>query len=173
MKFGRHIVSVGRKCIIAGLTVATLSPMFTSPAIADDNDEDRNAVPVVSGVRFGEILAEFDDAFFSHDRTYYRNRTIPGRIKFLIGPFPEVEMEKDGRDVNKLYREVLHRQMNAGPIIRTLDLPTPFPFSLRTLPPPVIAAPVQVVQPPAVVAPPPSDPIAVPTSPPKPIPALW
>jgi hypothetical protein len=171
MEFARRFAKVGLMVAIAGLAASTASVLTISSASAKDADEDHSDAPLVTGVRFGEILNEFDDAYFSHDRSYYRNRTIPGQIKYLIGPFPENDIAKDGKDVNKLYREVLYRQMNAGPIIRTVDLPNPFPFSIRTLPAPVSASPVEVAPPPFV--PPAIAPSPSPVTPPKPVPGLW
>jgi hypothetical protein len=169
MKFERRFAKIASIFAIAGLAISATSTLFATSAFAADPDEDHSDAPLVTGVRYGEILNEFDDAFFSHDRDFYRNRTIPGQVKFLIGPFPENNMAKDAKDVNKLYREVLYRQINAGPIIRTVDLPTPYPFSIRTLPASVSASPIDVTPPPFV--PPSANPAPLPKQ--GPVPGLW
>jgi hypothetical protein len=172
MKFTRRVAQVSWMFAIAGLAGSAVSTLFISTAFAADPNEDHSDAPLVTGVRFGEILNEFDDAYFSHDRTFYRNRTLPGQAKYLIGPFPENEIAKDGKDVNKLYREVLYRQMNAGPIIRTADLPTPFPFSIRTLPASsVSASPIEVTPAPAFVPSAVNPPVAPPAQ--GPVRGLW
>jgi hypothetical protein len=166
MKFGSQFIRLSCQCAVVGFTVATASTLFAPMAKAGDVDNEN--FPVVQGVRFGQIPYEFEQTFFSHDRDYYRNREILGQFKWLFGPFTENSMAKDGKDVNKLYQRTMFQQMNSGPIVRTLDLPSPFSYSVRTLPPPVVAVPVEVV--PAPIAP--AVPQA-PASPQKPVPALW
>jgi hypothetical protein len=177
MKFGSRLISIACPCAIAGLTALSLSTVLSSGAVAQlikDDEENYTSAPfpTVGGVPFGQTLYEFNEAFFSHNRTFFRNRTLPGQLKTIFGPFTENNMMRDGRAVNRLYSEVLYRQMNAGPIVRTLDLPTPFPASLRTLPRPTVAIPVQAVEPPLADPPPMARP-ATPTPPAQPVPALW
>jgi hypothetical protein len=177
MKFGNRFIGIGYQCAIAGLAVVALSAGFASRAIADvvvvDDPEYRD-FPTVSGVRYGQIQKEFDNAFWGHDRDYYTNRTFTGQLKWMFGPFPENSMNKDGKEINKLYREMMYQQTNTGPVVRTLDLPSPFRSSLRTLPPTVVAVPIEVVQPgiipvvPSVVRPPTEQ-----QAPQKPVPGLW
>lgn len=173
MKIGSYFVNIGSRCVIAGLVLTTISAVFSSPAIARDFDsedyDDYEDYPVVQGVRFGQTTYEFEQTYFSHAPDFYRNRSTAGQIKRVFGPFPDRSIEEDAKDLNKLYQEVFFKQMNAGPIIRTIDLPSPFQFSLRTLPPPVVATPVEVVQPPFVVTPA----VPAPVVPPAPVPALW
>lgn len=166
MKSGNFYVGIGSKGLIVGLAAVSLSAVFSTAAIAVD-DED---FPVVQGVRFGQIPYEFENAFFSNDRDYFRNRSFPGQLKRIFGPFPENSMFRDARNVNQLYQETFYKQMNSGPILRTIDLPSPFQYSLRTLPPPAVVAPVEVSPPPIVVTPP--APVA-PAPTPGPVPALW
>lgn len=168
MKIGSYFVNIGSKCVIAGLVLTTVSAVFSSAAIADDDDYEN--YPVVQGVRFGQTAYEFERTYFSHGPDYYRNRTVPGQLKRILGPFPDRAIEEDAKDVNKLYQETFFKQMNSGPILRTVDLPNPFQFSLRTLPPPVVAGPLDVVQPPVIVTPPVEP---VPVRPQAPVPALW
>lgn len=163
-------VRVGYQCAIVAIGVTTLSAIMSTAAIADDPED----FPLFQGVRFGEVTNEFERTFFGHNRNYYDTRKTPGQLKRIFGPFPENSMYRDAEDVQRLYRETFYKQMNAGPIIRTIDLPTPFQSSLRTLPAPVVVAPVQVVEPP-VFTPEPVTPIAptAPVAPQKPVPGLW
>jgi len=168
MKVSHSNIGIGSKCVIAGCAMITLSAIMGSAAIASDEDD----FPIVQGVRFGQIAHEFEDEFFSHDRDYYRNRSFPGQLKRIFGPFPENSMFRDAKAVNELYLETQFKQMNSGPILRTVDLPSPFQYSLRTLPPPVVVAPVEVAPVPII---PPVESVAplTPVQPPKPVPALW
>lgn len=168
MDFSQRFISLALPGAIAGLALTTLATWGAPGAIARDV-EDFPVVP--QGIRFGEVANEFEEQFFSHDRNYYRNRSFAGQLKRIFGPFPENSMYQDANDVHKLYLQTFYKQMNSGPVLRTIDLENPFQFSLRTLPPPVVAQPIQVVEPPMIVAPPVAP--AVPMAPPKPVPALW
>lgn len=165
MNVSRLSIGMGAKCAIAGCAILALSALSSPAAIAVDDEE----FPLVQGVRFGQIPYEFENTFFSNNRDYYRNRTLPGQLKRIFGPFPENSMFRDARAVNKLYLETQFQQMNSGPILRTVDLPSPFQYSLRTLPPPVVVAPIEVT--PLPIAPPAPAPIVPPPS--RPVPALW
>lgn len=168
MNFGNRFIRFGYKWAIAGLALTAITTLSSQAAIADDSED----FPVFQGVRFGEVTNKFENEFFSHDHNYYRNRSFTGQLKRIFGPFPENSMYQDANDVHKLYLQTFYKQMNSGPILRTVDLPNPFQFSLRTLPPPVVAQPVQIVEPPLVVTPPvaPAIPQSVPQ---RPVPALW
>ncbi len=165
MNFESLSMSIGCRCAIAGLAAATVGIGFSTAAIAQD-------FPLVSGVPFGQIPYEFDNAFFSNERNFYGDVSIRGQLKFLFGPFVENSIAGDGKAINKLYREVLYRQMNAGPIIRTLDLPTPFQYSVRDLPSSVVVLPNDAVPPPVTIFPQAPQPLPQPI-PQKPVPGLW
>lgn len=88
--------------------------------------------------RLETIPEAFNRAFFQESGDFYRNRSIPRQISYIIGPglpwgagFPELELERDAKRISGLYQEVLELQASSGPIIRTPDLPNPFGSSLR------------------------------------------
>ena len=164
MNFESRFVSVGYRCAIAGLAVATVGLGFSTAAIAQD-------VPLVSGVPFGQLQHKFNDAYFSNERNFYGDGSIRGQLKFLFGPFVENSIARDGKAVNEVYREVLYRQMNAGPIIRTVDLPNPFQYSLRNLPSSVVVLPNDA-PPPVTLFPQAPQPLPQ-QIPQKPVPGLW
>ena len=167
MKIGDYCVHVASKCAIAGFAAMSLVTVFSPAAIAVDPEE----FPLFQGVRFGEIPYRFEQEFFSNSPDFATNRTLTGQLKRIFGPFPENSFFRDARAVNELYLETQYKQMNSGPIIRTVDLPSPFQYSLRTLPPPAVVAPIEAVPPPTVIAPP--APAPAPVAPARPIPALW
>ena len=170
MKFGHFWIQVGYQCAIAGLVALPLSVGFAHQAIAGSDD-----FPVLpQGVRFGEIPYEFENQFFSNGRDFVSNRTFKGQLKRWFGPFPENSINRDSKAVQGLFRDTLYHQLNSGPVLRTVDLPNPFQFSLRTLPPPPVVTPVEVIPPPIVDRPLPVVPEDRPAATPaKPIPALW
>jgi hypothetical protein len=159
-----RLMTMGCRCAIAGLAVVAVGTSFSRAAIAED-------LPLVSGVPFGEIPQKFNDAYFSHERNFYGDRTLGGQLKFLFGPFVENSITRDGKAVNEVYREVLNQQMNAGPIIRTVDLPNPFVYSVRNLPTSVVIIPNDV-PPPVTIFPQAPQPLPKPM-PQKPVPGLW
>ncbi|MCL6432901.1 MAG: hypothetical protein K6T90_01595 [Leptolyngbyaceae cyanobacterium HOT.MB2.61] len=178
------------KNAISGLAVSFLSILGVSSVTAQEILISPAPAPVKSRapLEFRNSVEEaFDDAFFDNDRDFYKNRSFPRQVDWLlgIGGFPEIEISRDGKEVNDLYREVLARQLAGGPIIRVFDLPSPFCQSLRTVPVspnclidgcPSVGCPV-VVQP---VVPPSSVPSVIESVPPtqvpptqQRIPALW
>ncbi|MBF2027710.1 MAG: hypothetical protein IGS48_13245 [Oscillatoriales cyanobacterium C42_A2020_001] len=168
MKLERYSVGLSGRWAIAIVAAATFVPVFSTAAIANDVED----IPFIQGVQFGSIPYQVEHEFFSNNREYTRNRTFTGQLKRIFGPFPENSMSRDLDNVHQIYLETQYKQMNSGPIIRTVDLQSPFQASLRTLPPPVVAAPIPPigVEPPII-----TPPIAAPTAPvkPGPVPALW
>lgn len=121
------------------------------------------------------IPQQFNDAFYSNADTFFGNRSLGGQLSLIFGipGFPENQIRRDGRAVDRLYREVLEQQVASDPTLRTPDLPNPFSGSLLTTP--LIAAeePIPPAPPPVIfqqptVAPPPPAP-----TPARPVPALW
>ncbi len=179
MKFGSRFISIACPCAIAGLTALSFSTILSSGAIAQvvvtDGSQSTN-FPTVGGVPFGQVHNEFTEAYFSHARDYFGSANIPGQLKTIFGipGFPENSAARDSKEIDQVYLSTMYRQLNAGPIGRTLDLPTPFPASIRTLPPPAVAIPVQAVEPPFLAPPPMARPLPpVPAKPASPVPALW
>ncbi len=187
-------MKMGCKHAIAGLAGALLSTIGATAAIAQDvllSPAPVRSIPSGAPLEYyNSILDEFDDAYFSDDRDFYKNRTFPRQLDWVFGiDFPDREMSNDGREVNQIYREMMARQMASGPIIRVFDLPSPFCQTLRTLPPadncgiigcgsvgcslssgiqPIAPPVITPVIPPAVEAPPP-----VVQPPQQNVPALW
>jgi hypothetical protein len=165
MNFESRFITIGCRSAIAALAVTTVGIGVSTAAIAQD-------FPLVSGVPFGQIPQEFNDAFFGNSRNFYGSQALGGQLKFLFGPFVENSIARDGRAINKVYQEVLYKQINAGPIIRTVDLPNPFQYSVRDLPPSVVILPNDTAPPPVVLFPqaPPPEVKPIPQSP---VPGLW
>ncbi|WP_088893253.1 hypothetical protein [Leptolyngbya ohadii] len=120
------------------------------------------------------IPQAFNDAFYSNADTFFGNRSLGGQLSLILGipGFPENQIRRDGRAVDRLYQEVLEQQVASDPTLRTPDLPNPFSGSLLTTP--LIAAeePIPPAPPPVIfqqpsVAPP------LPPAPARPVPALW
>ncbi|PZV14431.1 MAG: hypothetical protein DCF22_08965 [Leptolyngbya sp.] len=158
-------MAISCRSAIAGLVAVTVGIGFSTAAIAQD-------FPLVSGVPFGQLPQKFDNAFFQRSPNFYGSQTLGGQLKFLLGA-PENSIARDGKAVNELYREVLYKQINAGPIIRTLDLPSPFPYSVRNLPASVVVMPNESAPPPVVIFPEAAPQPLPQAMPQKPVPGLW
>ncbi len=81
-----------------------------------------------------------DRAFFNDSGDYYRNRSIKRQFQLIFGTdarlgaaFPELEIERDGKLLNILYKDLLFQQTSTDPYLRTVDLPNPFNTSIRSL----------------------------------------
>lgn len=83
--------------------------------------------------RFETIPEVFENTFFRNDRDAFTNRSIWRQLNYLIGPFPENEINRDAKAVHNLYVEVLEQQLSSDPILRTPDLPNPYNSSLLQL----------------------------------------
>lgn len=155
--------------LVGALALTSLSGTV---ARADEPDLFPSPVP---GNR--SVNAEFEDAFFSNDRDFFRNRTLPRQVSFLFGPgilirnsFPENEIARDARNLLEVYRTVSARQVPL-PVIRTVDLPSPFSLSVRNLP---SAEPAPLPVQPSVLPPIPERSLPGQRQPgPTPVPALW
>jgi hypothetical protein len=184
------------KTAIAGLAISAILGLGATRAIAQE--EVISPAPVVTTVTApleyrNSVYDVFGEAYFSHDRDFFKNGTFPRGLDFYLGfkGFVENEIRKDGREVSTVYQQVLSRQMASGPIIRVFDLPNPFCQSLLTLPNPngcgIIGCAAngcslpaqQLYQPPVAATPiPPVEQAPLPVQPQKPqqpqrVPALW
>jgi hypothetical protein len=158
-------MSIHLKNALAALTLATGTLVFTSgAALAQRADFTLEENPT--------IFEAFEDAYFSHDRDFYRNRSLIRQVGLFFGlSYPENEIYRDGRAVNDLFNELYEIQASTTPLIRTPDLVNPYDTSLLTQPvaeepqrdvrrepiPPIPAPPIQPAAPP----------------PARPVPALW
>lgn len=80
------------------------------------------------------IPQAFEDAYFRNSENFYRNHQVPRNLTWFLGPFPENEIAKDGRAINRVYQDVLTQQVSDGPTIRTPDAENPYQSSLLTAP---------------------------------------
>ncbi|MFM7450730.1 MAG: hypothetical protein ACKO24_19280 [Leptolyngbyaceae cyanobacterium] len=121
---------------------------------------------------FAPVPNAFDEAYFENNKIFFRNRELDRQLGFIFGvpDFVENEITKDGQQVFDTYRAQMSAQLRSGPILRTPDLPTPFSYSLFTLPapvsspigsPPIMGGPIAPVPP---LTPPPLN---------RPVPSLW
>ncbi len=121
--------------LLSALVLAAASSVLASAARA------QNAPPGFEPVRVETIPEAFERAFFTNTGDFYRSRSIPSQINYIIGPglpggagFPELQLERDAKRITELYKNLIEQQASADPIIRTPDLPNPFDTSVRLLP---------------------------------------
>lgn len=182
---------IGRFTVIAGLAVTaalTFGNQIGQAQVVVPTQPTDNGAPIYLDERDvliplqpGTVGAAFEDVYFSNDRDFYTNRSIPRQFNYIFGPgilirngFPENEIARDGRAINELYREVLARQLSTSPLLRTRDLPNPFTESVRNLP--LAEVPIQIqprpALPPIIEEVPSTQPSVSPPSR-GPVPALW
>ena len=85
--------------------------------------------------RLETIPETFEKAFFDHSDSYFQNTSSWGQVQLIFGlGFPENEIAHDGKTIHFIYQDVLAQQTQSDPVIRTLDLKSPFDSSLRSNP---------------------------------------
>ena len=124
------------------------------------------------------IPQAFTSAYYNRRGNFFDNRQIWQSFSLIFGipDYPEQGISRDGRTVNKLYREVLEQQVSSDPVLRTPDLPSPYTGSILTTPLVITEDAVEPapmfppIRRPGYAEPAPAAPRAQPN---KPIPALW
>jgi hypothetical protein len=177
MKSAIKPVSVGVPKAAKGLTIAALALLWVGSFSVESMAQSTIRVVDTDGdvVELPTVLDRFEDVYFTRDRDFYQNQRFPRMLAPIFGVV-ERDIARDGRRVNRLYREVLEQQMNSTDLIRVADLPSPFTGSLATTPlyveDPIPPAPIPRFDPsrPAPVSP---TPRSAPTTPERPVPALW
>ncbi len=86
--------------------------------------------------------ATLDNAF-NGSGTIYDTQTTVGNLRALFGTgaglfrrgnYPEIAIERDSREIERVYRNMLQDQVASDPEIRVIDLPNPFESSLLVEP---------------------------------------
>lgn len=111
-------------------TIATLFPVQLWAQTPTENTiTDNEANPV-------SVQQVFNDAFFRHSGTAFRNDDIISKLNTIFGFnfFPEKQISKDGELVNILYQDALKLQAAKGDPMKTRDLTNPFTTSLQENP---------------------------------------
>ncbi len=121
--------------LLSALVLATASSVLASAAKAQTDPSG------FEPIRLETIPEAFERTIFTDSKDFYHSRSIPGQIRYLLGPgipgragFADLEIERDAERTFNLYREVLEQQVSSDPIIRTLDAPNPFNTTLRLQP---------------------------------------
>lgn len=89
-------------------------------------------------VRIETLPDAFNRAYSEESGDIFRNSSIKSQINHIIGAglpgrasFPDLQIERDAKRINILYRDALEQQVSSDPIIRTPDLSNPFNTTLR------------------------------------------
>lgn len=89
-------------------------------------------------VRVETLPDAFNRTFFEESGDIFRNSSIQSQIGTIIGPglpgragFPDLQIERDSKRINLLYRDALEQQVSSDAIIRTPDLANPYSTTLR------------------------------------------
>lgn len=135
--------------LLSVLLLAGTSSLWVSEVMAQTEPSSPEFIPVnprtlgidapseFAPVRLDTIPEAFDRAFFNDSGIFYKNRSFPRQLDVILGTglpgraaFPELEIERDAKLVNLLYRDALEQQVSSDPVLRTPDLPTPYNSSL-------------------------------------------
>lgn len=121
--------------LITMLLASAASSVFALGANAQTGPTDSQTVPP-------EPISElFNRAFNNKSGDFFQNRSIPRQINLIFGyssfprgSYPEIEITRDAKLINVLYRDLLEQQVSSDPVIRTRDLDNPYDTSLRLNP---------------------------------------
>ncbi len=126
----RFIKSIGVLVLAAGYSLIAVA------ALAQTN----TSTPAPNSMK--SVPDAFIDAFFNESGTVYRNSSIRRQFEAIFGSgtlvrnsFPDNQAGRDAQRIDDLYRYTLRQQTSSGPIIRTMDLKSPFDSSLGTTAP--------------------------------------
>lgn len=111
--------------IVLGTSGAILAPS-KSLAQTRSNEYNEEIMPVTEA---------FDRAFYGRSGSIRFKTSLVGQLLRLTILYPEKEISRDGRRLERLYRELLLHQTMSDPLIRTRDLDNPFNSSILTMPP--------------------------------------
>ncbi len=78
----------------------------------------------------------FNDAFFKHSGTAFRNDGFRDQLNNIFGfdRYPDIQVSKDGELIDFLYEDGLRQQAGHGAPMKTRDLSNPFTTSLQENP---------------------------------------
>lgn len=117
--------------LISVLALAAASSLLATAAKAQ-------TTPRYVPVRLETLPDTFNRTFYEESGDIFRNSSIERQIGLIIGPglpgkagFPDLQIERDAKRINILYRDALEQQVSSDPIIRTPDLPNPYSTTLR------------------------------------------
>ncbi|NER33607.1 MAG: hypothetical protein F6J93_06045 [Oscillatoria sp. SIO1A7] len=110
--------------IVLGTSGAILAPSKSLAQTRSNESEEIMPIPEA-----------FDRAFYGRSGSIRFKTSLVGQLLRLTILYPEKEISRDGRRVERLYRELLIHQTMSDPLIRTRDLDNPFNSSILTMPP--------------------------------------
>lgn len=121
------------------------------------------------------IPEAFNRAYYRNDGNFFDNRGVFQGIRLILGipSYVENAITEDGRNVDRLYKEVLEQQVSSDPVLRTPDLPNPYTGSILTTPLVISEDPIAPIQPFPAIRRRPADPAPVAPEETGPVPALW
>lgn len=95
---------------------------------------ERRSVPNVE--EYPTIPQAFNRAYYSNVGNFFDSQGILPSLRLIFGipSYVESGISRDGRAVNRLYKEVLEQQIASDPVLRTPDLPNPYTGSVLTTP---------------------------------------
>lgn len=135
----------------------------------DEREDQPSARPLPT------IPQAFNQAYYNRRGNYFDNRQIWQSLSLILGipDFPEQAISRDGRTVNRLYREVLEQQVSSDPVLRTPDLPNPYTGSILTTPLVITEDAVEAAPMFPPIRRPDAEPAPRAPQPNRPVPGLW
>ncbi|MBD1861832.1 MULTISPECIES: hypothetical protein [Trichocoleus] len=123
------------KGLVSLLVLATASTVFTSAAVAQEQVtvSDRISTETLNDA-FTRVLYTNSGDFFREQGLLNQANIILGQGSIIRNSFPENRIIRDAKLINILYHDALKQQVSSDPVIRTIDLPTPYDTSVLVNP---------------------------------------
>ncbi|MEB3336142.1 MAG: hypothetical protein VKJ46_01680 [Leptolyngbyaceae bacterium] len=129
------------KRLVSGLAFTLSATIFASATLAPISASAQEEMPAVEVMSLETVPEVFDRVMTLNSTDFFANRSTKRQTDFILGlgsfsqdSYPENELVRDARNLNKVYADVLQQQVSSTPIIRTPDLNNPFDTSLLMLP---------------------------------------
>lgn len=114
------------RSLIGAFILLTASTAFTASKSLAQTRYNEDVMPIPEA---------FDRAFYGLSGSIHFQTSLVGQVLRFGILYPDKEISRDSKRVERLYRELLIQQTMSDPMIRTPDLNNPFNGSLLTTPP--------------------------------------
>lgn len=167
------LAAAGAQAAVAGPAASQVDSHDQQPVVVAQFFDGREEEPVARPLP--TIPQAFNQAYYNRRGNYFDNRQIWQSFSLIFGirDFPEQAISRDGRTINRLYKEVLEQQVSSDPVLRTPDLPNPYTGSILTTPLVITEDAVEAAPMFPPIRRPDAEPAPRAPQPSPPIPALW
>ncbi|NET32418.1 MAG: hypothetical protein F6K19_10475 [Cyanothece sp. SIO1E1] len=116
-------MGMGLKGLLGAMALVAVSMAYEPVAVAQDE-----TLPTLQEATL--------DVYYGDSGDFFKRRSLLNQIKNILGPFPELRLERDSDEINEFFVEISDLQNSSDPTLRVPDLASPYNSSLLLLPTP-------------------------------------